>query len=197
MENSKRRICEWRLIFELHQPKPPPAHLYAVQILSSAVWFRKYESIFSRDMQLPRTAGQYVEFEDMKASQSARSLGAMGEVIMHCVVKRDMAKCRDQSDARLPEKEHLILTAGRSGPGILLPCCKRQYIRPEEHGHDVLSEYLSGFSDIVMMMTLSRCMVWLTLSFSCGVLCSLERVMDAVYKTEICLGCHHRSIRAC
>ena len=148
-------------------------------------------------MQLPRTAGQYVEFEDMKASQSARSLGAMGEVIMHCVVKRDMAKCRDQVDARLPEKEHLILTAGSSGQGILLPCCKRQYIRPEEHGHDVLSEYLSGFSDIVMMMTLSRCMVWLTLSFSCGVLCSLERVMDAVYKTEICLGCHHRSIRAC
>ena len=29
LENSKRRFCEvveWRLIFELHQPEPPPAH---------------------------------------------------------------------------------------------------------------------------------------------------------------------------
>ena len=124
-----------------------PAHRYEVQILANAVWFRKYETIFSRDLHCPRTAGEYVEFGDMQKSQSAHSLG--NGVIVHCVVKRDRAKSRNREEARVAVEEHLVLTAGRSGPGILLPCCERQYIRPGEYGHDVLRNYLSEFGDVV------------------------------------------------
>ena len=110
---------------------------------------RKYATIFSADLSHVCRAGEYIEFEHIRASRSARQLGETGAVIVHCLVKRDIPKCRDPLGARLPQPEHLVLTHGRSGPAILLPHCTCEYIRPEEHGHQIVCEYLYTFDDIV------------------------------------------------
>lgn len=82
--------------------------------------------LYTGDLLYARGAGEYIEFEHITASQSACRLGATGAVIVHCLVKRDIARCRDALEARLPKQEHLVLTAGSSGPAIVLPRCERE-----------------------------------------------------------------------
>ena len=86
-------------------------------------------------------------------------------MIVHCRVKRDVAKCRDAPEARLPKHEHLVLTAGRSGPAILIPRCIEN-IRPDEDEHEIVRGYMSGFSDTVPVHDADEAelMVWTTTS---------------------------------
>ena len=165
----KRKICQainWQSLLRLPVPDTPPEHSFSVQVLTESVWVRKYATIFSGDLNHVRRAGAYIEFEHIRASTSARPLGEAGAVIVHCAIKRDIPRCRDPLEARLPQPEHLVLTAGRSGPAILLPHCTREYIRPHERGHQDVCEYLYTFGDIVPVhgVALAELQVWTTTS---------------------------------
>ena len=77
-----------------------------------AVWSRKYEMIITADMRYPVVAGCGVPAPQMMQSASACILD--GELIILCLVRKDLAKCRDSAS---PESAQIApYTHGRARP---------------------------------------------------------------------------------
>ena len=64
------------------------------------------------------------------------------------------------------KRSTLVITAGSSGPAILLPCCQRVYIQPDDDGHHIVCQYMHTFGNIVPVhgVAYAELLVWTTTS---------------------------------
>ena len=112
-----------------------------------AVWSRNYETIITEDMRYLVAAGYGVPALQMMQSASACILDS--ELIVHCLVGKDLAKCRDSAGARAARVDHLLMVSGSAGPEVLFPFSKQRYVRPGEPEHVTVKKYLELFHQLI------------------------------------------------
>jgi hypothetical protein len=87
-----------------------------------------------------------------------------GELIVQCLVRKDLAKCRDSAGARAARVEHLLMVCGSAGPGVLFPFSKRRYVRPGVPEHAIVKKYVQQFHQLIHLndIDVSELVVWTT-----------------------------------
>jgi len=122
---------------------------HAVEHLCNAAWARKYETIFTNDLNMALRPGCSTHNNVMVLSSAATVV--LGEIVLHAQVRRSLARCRVDAEQRTPRGDNLLMVCGSSGPCVLAPHCRKRFIRKSDAGYAEMQQYARGFADILDM----------------------------------------------